>query len=132
MQAERGMNSALRWQCPDAPVCLTIKNKYMNTKLYVGNLSADVTEASLQSLFSQHGPVTEVKLMMDGATGRSRGFAFVTMATPEAAQSALQTLHSHSVGGRYITVNEARPPGERPPGSLIGDGDSRRSNSKLR
>lgn len=104
----------------------------MNTKLYVGNLSASVTENDLQTLFSQHGPLTEVQLMMDSATGRFRGFAFVTMATPEAAQAALQALHSHKLGERYITVHEARPPAERPRGSLIGDGDPHRSNSKLR
>ena len=104
----------------------------MNTRLYVGNLSAAVTEDSLQSLFSKHGAVTEVKLMMDRSTGRSRGFAFITMATPDAAQSALDALHSHSLGGRYITVNEARPPEELRRGALIGEGTPGGTNSNLR
>ena len=104
----------------------------MNTKLYVGNLSATVTEGSLQDLFSKKGAVAEITLMMDRATGRSRGFAFVTMATPEAAQAALQAYHSLSLGGRYITVNEARPEVERPAGSLIGSHAPRGAGSKLK
>ena len=85
----------------------------MHTKLFVGNLSASVTENTLQNLFSQQGPVAEVRLMMERTTGRSRGFALVTMSTPEGAQAALQVLHSHTLGGRYITVNEALPPLEQ-------------------
>ena len=57
----------------------------MNTKLYVGNLSYDATENDLQTLFAEHGPVTEVNLMQDKMTGKARGFAFVTMATTEGA-----------------------------------------------
>jgi cold-inducible RNA-binding protein len=104
----------------------------MNTKLYVGNLSANVTEKDLQDLFSQKGPVTEVKVMMDRNTGRSRGFAFVTMATEQVAQAALNTFHSHSLGGRYITVNEARPDQERPANSLIGGGGPMNSSSQFK
>lgn len=85
----------------------------MNTKLYVGNLSYDATENDLQDLFAQHGPVTEVNLMLDRTTGRPRGFAFVTMATKEGADAAVQALNGKEVGGRALTVNEARPREER-------------------
>jgi RNA recognition motif-containing protein len=97
----------------------------MNTKLYVGNLSYDTTENDLQDLFSAHGPVTEANLMMDRSTGRPRGFAFVTMATSEGAQAAIQALNGKNVGGRDLTVNEARPREERPAGSFGGGGGSR-------
>jgi RNA recognition motif-containing protein len=91
----------------------------MNTKLYVGNLSPEVTETILRDLFAQKGPVAEVKLMTDRATGSFRGFAYVTMKTPEAATAAMQALHSHPLGGRYITVNESRQE-EVPTVGLIG------------
>jgi RNA recognition motif-containing protein len=81
----------------------------MNTKLYVGNLSYDTTENDLQDLFQQHGPVSEVNLITDRTSGRSRGFAFVTMATPEAAQAAITALAGKEIQGRALTVNEARP-----------------------
>ncbi len=86
----------------------------MNTKLYVGNLSYKVTENDLQDMFSEYGPVTEVNLMMDRASGRSRGFAFVTMETKEAADAAAQALNGKSVDGRNLTVNEARAREDRP------------------
>ncbi len=85
----------------------------MNTKLYVGNLSFDTTENDIQDLFVQFGPVTEVNLIMDRMSGRSRGFAFVTMATPEGAQAAIAGLAGKSLKGRNLTVNEARPREER-------------------
>jgi len=85
----------------------------MNPRLYIGNLSPSVTTADLQVLFSRAGAVTEVQLMLDAATQKSRGFAFVTMATPELAATALKEFHCYSLGGRYITVTEARPPQER-------------------
>jgi RNA recognition motif-containing protein len=85
----------------------------MNTKLYVGNLSYDTTENDLQDLFSKHGPVSEVAIMQDRETGRGRGFGFVTMATPEGAQAAIQALNGKEVQGRALTVNEARPREER-------------------
>jgi cold-inducible RNA-binding protein len=81
----------------------------MNTRLYVGNLSFDTTENDLQDLFSPYGPVSDVNLITDRMSGRSRGFAFVTMGTPEAAQAAIQAMSGKDVGGRAITVNEARP-----------------------
>ena len=109
----------------------------MNTKLYVGNLSFDTTENDLQDLFSPFGPVSEVNLISDRATGRSRGFGFVTMATPEAAQAAIAGLAGKNIGGRNLTVNEARPREDRPPGgggggrprSGGGGGDRRQYSS---
>jgi len=92
----------------------------MNSRLYVGNLSPDVTEANLRDLFSQTGTVIAVELMLDPATQQSRGFAFVTLATPESATAALSKFHSHNFGGRYITVTEARPPQE--PKGLMSEG----------
>jgi cold-inducible RNA-binding protein len=84
----------------------------MNSRLYIGNLAASVTEADLRLLFSRVGAVTEVQLVLDPTTDQSRGHAFVTMATPELAAAALNDLHSSNVAGRYITVTEARPPQE--------------------
>jgi RNA recognition motif-containing protein len=85
----------------------------MNTKLFVGNLSFEVTENDLQDAFVAFGPVSEVNLMTDRSTGRSRGFAFVTMATPEGAQAAIQGMAGKDLKGRALTVNEARPREER-------------------
>ena len=94
----------------------------MNTKLFVGNLAFSVSENDLEDLFSQHGPVSEVNLMLDRATGRPRGFAFVTMATPEGAKAAIDALNGKPFEGRNLTVNEARPREERPAGSYGGGG----------
>ena len=94
----------------------------MNTKLFVGNLSFDVTENDLQDAFVAFGPVSEVNLMTDRATGRSRGFAFVTMATPEGAQAAVQGMAGKDLKGRALTVNEARPREERSGGGGGGRG----------
>jgi RNA recognition motif-containing protein len=87
----------------------------MSPRLYVGNLSPGVTEADLRLLFSRIGAVTEVQLKLDPTTHQSRGYAFVTMATPELAAAALRELHSCNFGGRYIAVTEARPPQEPKP-----------------
>ena len=84
----------------------------INPKLYVGNLSPEVSEADLLSLFSRAGIVTEVKVALDAVTHQSRGFGFVTMATPELAAAALRDFHGYALGGRHITVTEARPPQE--------------------
>jgi RNA recognition motif-containing protein len=86
----------------------------MSTKLFVGNLSYNVTENDLEDLFAQHGTVTEVNLMLDRATGRPRGFAFVTMENKEAADAAANALNGTDLMGRPLTVNEARPREERP------------------
>ena len=98
----------------------------MNTKLYVGNLSYTITENDLRDLFSAHGPVTEVNLLMERETGRPRGFGFVTMATAEGAQAAIQALNGKESGGRALTVNEARPREERAPRSGGSRGGSSR------
>ena len=88
----------------------------MSNKMFVGNLSFDTTELALQDLFAAHGVVQEVNIVTDRATGRPRGFAFVTMSTPEEAQSAISGLSGKNVNGRDITVTEARPREERAPG----------------
>jgi cold-inducible RNA-binding protein len=83
-------------------------------KLYVGNLSFETTENDLQDLFEQHGQVNEVALMMDRMTGKSRGFAFVTMNDKTQAEAAMAALNGKEVGGRALNINEARPREERP------------------
>jgi cold-inducible RNA-binding protein len=88
----------------------------MGTKLYVGNLSFNTTENELQELFSQAGTVQEVTLMQDKFTGKSRGFAFVTMGSEEDAQNAISKFNGQTVEGRPLTVNEARPREPRPSG----------------
>jgi len=94
----------------------------MGTKLYVGNLSFNTTETDLQDLFAQAGPVQEVTLMQDKFTGKSRGFAFVTMTTEADAQKAITEFNGKTVEGRPLTVNEARPREPRPPGGGGGGG----------
>lgn len=81
----------------------------MGTKLYVGNLNYNTTEDSLREAFSANGrEVASVSIIMDRETGRSRGFAFVEMATPEGAQQALQELEGADLDGRSLRINEAR------------------------
>ena len=82
--------------------------------MYVGNLSFESTENDLQDLFEQHGTVNEVRLMMDRMTGKSRGFAFVTMNDDAQAKAAMSALNGHELNDRALTVNEARPREERP------------------
>lgn len=89
----------------------------MGNKLYVGNIPFAATNESLTDYFSQAGAVTEVQVMLDKFTGRSRGFAFVTMASDADAQNAISMLHGKGYEGRPLTVNEARPREERPAGS---------------
>jgi RNA recognition motif-containing protein len=98
----------------------------MNTKLFVGNLSFDTTENDLQDAFAAHGTVVEANLMMDRATGRPRGFGFVTMGSPEEAQKAIDALNGASLGGRNLTVNEARPKTEGSGRGGGGGGGGRR------
>ena len=83
-------------------------------KLFVGNLSFDTTENDLQDLFEQHGQVTEVALINDKMTGRSRGFAFVTMNDDTHANAAVAALNGQDFQGRALTINEARAREERP------------------
>jgi RNA recognition motif-containing protein len=81
----------------------------MGTRLYVGNLPFDVDESQLRALFQEGGrEVTEVKMITDRETGRPRGFAFVEMASQEHAQAAINAMNGKEVGGRALTVNEAR------------------------
>jgi len=94
----------------------------MSSKLYVGNLSFDTTEVDLQDTFAQAGTVSEVALMQDKFTGRSRGFAFVTMGSADEAQKAISLFHGKTVQGRPLTVNEARPREDRPPGGPRREG----------
>ena len=95
----------------------------MSTKLFVGNLSLNTTENDLQSAFAAHRTVVEANLMMDRMTSRSRGFAFVTMSTPEEAQKAIEALNGAQLDNRALTVNVARPKEERPRGDRPGGGD---------
>src|SRR3954449_6005393 len=94
----------------------------MNNKLFVGNLSFNTTENDLQDAFAAHGTVVEANLMMDRATGRPRGFGFVTMSTEEEAQKAIEALNGATVDGRNLTVNIARPREERSGGGGGGGG----------
>ena len=88
----------------------------MSAKLFVGNLSFNVTENDLQDAFAAHGTVVETNLMMDRTTGRPRGFGFITMSSPEEAQKAIAALNGSQLGGRALTVNIAKPREERPAG----------------
>src|ERR1043166_358187 len=83
-------------------------------KLFVGNLAFETTENDLQDLFEQHGAVNEVNLMMDRMTGKSRGFAFITMNDGAQANAAMSALNGQELNGRPLTVNEARPREQRP------------------
>jgi RNA recognition motif-containing protein len=87
-----------------------------NNKLYVGNLPFASTAQDLEALFGQVGTVSVVEIIFDKFTGRSRGFAFVTMANGDEAQKAVEKFHGHELEGRALAVNIARPREERPPG----------------
>jgi RNA recognition motif-containing protein len=94
----------------------------MSTKLFVGNLSFNLTENDLQDAFSAFGTVTEVNLMLDRTTNRPRGFAFVSMSSKEEADKAIEGMNGKQLDGRALTVNEARPREDRPPGGGHGGG----------
>jgi RNA recognition motif-containing protein len=98
----------------------------MGRKLYVGNLPYEVGETELQDLFAQSGSVESVSVMRDQATGRARGFAFVEMSSDDEAQNAITALNGTQVGGRSLTVNEARPKAARSGGFGGGGGQSHR------
>jgi len=102
----------------------------MSRKLYVGNLPYETGETELQELFARAGTVETVRVMRDMATGRARGFAFVEMGTDEEAHKAINELNEFQLGGRSLTVNEARPKPERSGG--FGGGDSRGRRSEPR
>jgi RNA recognition motif-containing protein len=95
------------------------------TKLYVGNLAYSVGDDDLRQQFAAHGHVASAKVMMDRDTGRSKGFGFVEMGSPAEAQAAIQALNGQSLGGRALTVNEARPKEDRPAGGGFGGGRNR-------
>jgi RNA recognition motif-containing protein len=97
----------------------------MSRRLYVGNLPYETGEADLQALFAQAGTVESVKVVRDMATGRPRGFAFVEMSTDAEAQRAIAELNAYQLGGRGLTVNEARPKPEYG-GGRGRDGSQRR------
>src|SRR4029453_1051181 len=94
----------------------------MGRKLYVGNLPYTTAEQDLLDLFERAGQVESVTVMRDMATGRARGFGFVEMATDEGAQKAINKLHESQLGGRTLTVNEARPKEPRSGGGGGGGG----------
>ena len=87
----------------------------MNKKLYVGNLPYSVTENQLRELFEQAGTVTDAAVITDRETGRSKGFGFVEMDTPEEATQAITQFNGHSMDNRQIQVSEARPREDRGP-----------------
>ena len=94
----------------------------MAKKLYVGNLTFDTTDTDLQNLFAAHGTVQSAQVIMDRDTGRSKGFGFVEMGSDQEAQAAIAALNGKDVGGRALTVNEARPREERGGGGGGGGG----------
>jgi RNA recognition motif-containing protein len=108
----------------------TEESMFMSRKLYVGNLPYEVGEAELQELFARAGSVESVTVMRDQMTGRARGFAFVEMSSDEEAQTAIRELNASQVGGRSLTVNEARPKPARSGG--FGGGHSPRRRSEPR
>jgi len=87
----------------------------VNKKLYIGNLPYSATAEEIRALFEQVGEITDVAVISDRETGRSKGFGFVEMATEELAQEAIQRFNGYSMNNRPLTVNEARPREERPP-----------------
>ena len=99
----------------------------MATKLYVGNLSFDVTTPDLEALFGQAGAVASVNIITDKLSGRSRGFGFVEMGSAQEAQTAIERFNGYKLQGRALTVNEAKPQGERSGGggrrSSFGGGE---------
>ena len=99
----------------------------MGRKLYVGGLPYSVTEGQLQEIFAAHGTVESAKVIMDKFTGRPRGFGFVEMSSGGEAQKAIQALNGTELGGRTLTVNEARESrdGDRDRGNRSGGGRDR-------
>jgi RNA recognition motif-containing protein len=102
----------------------------MGRKLYVGNLPYETGETELQELFARAGSVDSVNVVRDQATGRARGFAFVEMSTDDEAQKAIRELNAFQVGGRSLSVNEARPKAPRSGGFSGGPSHRRRSEPR--
>jgi cold-inducible RNA-binding protein len=90
--------------------------------IYVGNMSYDTTEDDLREAFAAFGDVTSVSVIMDRETGRPRGFAFIEMSSDEEGKAAIEGLNLQKVGGRNVTVNEARPRDDRGGGGRRGGG----------
>lgn len=99
----------------------------MNEKLYVGGLPYATTEDQLQDVFAAHGTVVSARIITDKFTGRSRGFGFVEMGSADEAQQAIEALHESELGGRKLTVSEARPQERRG-----GFGDNRGGGNRNR
>jgi RNA recognition motif-containing protein len=95
----------------------------MGAKLYVGGLPYAATEQQVSDLFAQHGTVVSVRVIMDKFTGQSRGFGFVEMSSDAEAQAAISALNGAQMGGRTLTVNEARP--QEPRAGVGGRGGGR-------
>lgn len=104
----------------------------MGRKLYVGNLPYQTDEAALQSMFAQCGTVDTVSVVRDKMTGQARGFAFIEMGSDAEAQAAIKQFNQADYGGRAMTVNEARPQGERSGGGYGGGGGNSRRRSEPR
>ena len=98
----------------------------MATKLYVGNLSFDISEGELRQMFAEFGNVTSCNLIMDRMTDRPRGFAFVEMSSADEATKAINELNGKELGGRALVVNEAKPREDRPRGGGFGGGGGSR------
>src|SRR5437899_10491925 len=94
----------------------------MGKKLYVGNLAYSVGDSDLQQLFEAHGTVQSAQVIMDRDTGRSKGFGFVEMGSDQEAQAAIAAMNAKEVGGRALTVNEAKPREDRGGGYGGGGG----------
>ena len=94
----------------------------MGKKLYVGNLSYDVSSSDLEQMFSAHGTIESAQVIEDRSTGRSKGFGFVEMSSDSEAQAAIDALNGQDHGGRALTVNEARPREARSGGGGGGGG----------
>ena len=92
----------------------------MGSKLYVGGLPYSATEAEVERLFAEHGNVESARVITDKFTGQSRGFGFVEMSSPSEAEAAIAALHSTEMGGRTLTVNEAKPMAPRSGGGGFG------------
>ena len=94
----------------------------MGKKLYVGNLTYEVTDSQLERMFAAHGAVQSAQVIMDRDTGRSKGFGFVEMGNDQEAQAAIQALNGKQIDGRSLTVNEAKPRENRGGGGGSGGG----------
>jgi RNA recognition motif-containing protein len=112
---------------PGAFLCS--QEEKMATKLYVGNLSFNATTADLEALFTQVGAVASVNIITDKFSGQSRGFGFVEMESQKDAQAAIERFNGYELQGRALTVNEARPQGERSGGGRSSFGGGGRAGS---